>query len=469
MSKTNSMLCVLLLAAVFSFAQDQSSDKGGKVVLPEGLSLIPHAYAHMEAGEIEQGSLKNDDIATNNGNYGIDHVWTEDADLEGGFTAIYKDRLKMEFSLGAKLYFSYPVFLGHDQYTKYLRQDIYFDQAYAQYHLGDAAMPLFLAQVGYFKFKYNPEVVNLGEYMFRTGTYPIWFNMGFDTPWQRLLGFHVQDNFFKSLKIDLLLTSATVWPTMNWALAALANYDIAALHFINIGAGVDFEHLFDVYTDRYFGSGTGDPTQPKSGNYNAQYIQNGDTLWYTFKGTKVMGRITIDPKAFFHSKIFGENDLKLYAEADLIGVENYPDSGLPQGSPTLTLVAPSYNKWQEKMPIAIGFYFPTFKVLDALDGEIEWFGAKYYNDASNQFGKGSEPLPYSVQVQLTDPNAPVKSQIKWSVYAKKSFFDGHFAITGQIGRDHMTLPCAAYSYEYWNELLVTANDWWWILKTSWMF
>jgi hypothetical protein len=278
----------------------------------------------------------------------------------------------------------------------------------------------------------------------------------------------LQDNLFNSLKIDLLFASATVWPTMNWSLAALANYDIAALHFVNIGVGVDFAHLFDVYTDHSFGSFGGDPTMPISTSFNSQYIVNGDTSYYTFKGTKVMGRISIDPKAFIHCKYFGEDDLKLYAEADLIGVKSYPDSGIPQGG-GFDLVAPSYNKWQEKMPVSIGFNVPTFKVLDVLNGEIEWFGAKYYNDASNLFGKQSQPIPYSVSIWTSDPNAPRKSEIKWSVYAKKSLFGGHLALTGQVGRDHMRLPCAAYSYEYWNELLVTSNDWWWVLKTSWMF
>ena len=469
MSKTGSFLCVLLVMAAFSFVQAQNDSGGGRVVLPDGVQLIPHAYAHFEAGQIEQGNLKNDDIQTNGSQYGIDHVWTEDADLEFGFAAKYHERLKMEMGLGAKLYFSYPIFASHDKNTKYLRTDIYFDQAFAQYHFGSAESPWLLAQIGYFKFKYNPDVRNLGEYMFRTGTYPIYFDMGFDFPLARLLGVHLQSNLFNSLKLDALLASATVFPTMNWSLAVLADYDIAALHFINIGAGVDFADLLDVYTGHSFLSYGGDPTSFKSTSYNTQYIAaNGDTNYYTFQGTKIMGRISIDPKAFFHWKYFGENDLKLYAEADLIGLESYPDSGIQQGG-TYGLVAPSYNKWQEKMPIAIGFNVPTFKALDVLNVEMEWFRAKYYNDASNVFGKSSQPLPYSVSVYGVDPSAPQKSQIKWSVYAKKSFLNGHFAVIGQVGRDHLRLSSPAYDYEYWNELLVTANDWWWVLKTSWMF
>ena len=122
------------------------------------------------------------------------------------------------------------------------------------------------------------------------------------------------------------------------------------------------------------------------------------------------------------------------------------------------------------MPVTVGFNFPTFKLLDVLNGELEWFGAHYYNDASYVINKGpqnAEPLPYDVQ--FWNNGNGVKSFIKWSVYAKKTLAGGHFAITGQVGRDHLRLPCAAYDNELWNELEVEATDWGWNLKTSWMF
>jgi hypothetical protein len=180
-----------------------------------------------------------------------------------------------------------------------------------------------------------------------------------------------------------------------------------------------------------------------------------------------MGRISIDPKAFIKSKYLGENDLKLYAEACIIGAKNYPDSGILMGG-SYTLVAPSYNNLIEKTPIAIGFNFPTFKLLDVLNMEIEYFGSKYLNDAAQFINLGSQPQPSLIIFQNTTTGL-VESKYKWSVYAKKSFFDGHFAVAGQVGRDHMRLPCASYNDEMWNELLVEDKDWWWVLKTSWMF
>jgi hypothetical protein len=472
--RTSFHLCsAIAVLALFSLAQaqgDSGASNSGRIVLPDGLTLKPHAYAHLEAGQMVSGNLNYQEASYfNNSKYAIDHVWTEDADIEFGFTSTYRERLKMEVSLGAKQAFSYPNYFdnGHTN-TKYMNSYIYFDEAYGQYHFGQAESPWLMAQIGYFRFKYNPDVRNLGEYMFRTGTYPIYFDMSFDAPFQRLLGIHLQDNFFdNSLKLDWLLTSATTFPTMNWSFAALLDYDIAALHFVNFGAGVDFADLLDVYTDHAFPPDGGDPTQPKKGNF--QYVAaNGDTSWYSYQGTKIMARLSIDPKAFFKSRFLGSEDLKLYAEADLIGVQNYPDSGISPGIGK-ELVAPSYDNWKERIPIAIGFNVPTFRTLDVLNAEVEWFGAQYYNDATEVFVlQNNPPLPNVSGWGL--PDAPRKTDIKWSIYAKKSFFNGHFVVTGQVARDHLRLSNAAFDFaQLWNEMLVTSNDWWWVLKTSWMF
>jgi hypothetical protein len=462
----------LSLIALLGLSMTPAAEEG-RIELPEGVVLRPHVYGHFQSGQIEKGSLKYEDVATfgyGTGQFKIDHVWYEDAVIEFGFDALYRGQLKLAFTLGTKLYFSYPM-READKYTKNLRQDVFLGDLYAQYHIGTIDMPLFLGQVGYFRFKYNPEARNFGDYLFRTGTYPIWFDMGFDAPWQRLLGLHAQTNLFESLKLDLLLISSTVAPAMNWSLAGLVNYDVGGMHLVNIGAGFDLANLFSVFTDHSFPIFGGDITTPKSTQVNYRYLdENGDTAWYTFKGSKVMGRISIDPKVILPWKdMFGENDLKVYAEADIIGLKSYPDTGIDQANQP-RLIAPSYNKLFQKMPLTLGFNLPTFKFIDLLNGELEWFGARYYNDPSNLINYGSQPLPYGVWL-WNDPATPhpTKSFLKWSVYAKKTFLNGHFAITGQLARDHMRLPCAAYSNEMWNELLVEANDWSWTFKTSWMF
>jgi hypothetical protein len=449
--------------------------------LPEGLKVRTHAYGHFESGQIERGSLLNNvaDITLDKNDYKIDHVWTEDALIWAGFEATYHDNFKMFLELGTKLYFSYPQEGTTNRYTKNNRQDVFLEKAYSQYKIGNTDKPLLLWQVGYFDFKYNPYVRNLGEYMFRTGTYPIYFDMGFDNPQQHLLGLHLQSNVLESIKFDALFVSATSYPTMNWSLAFLGSYDVANMHIIDIGGGIDFAHLFDVYTRHAFLQRLGgDPTEPHLALNDAYVDANGDTAYYTFKGTKLMGRISFDPKPILNLGIFGKEDLKLYAEVDIIGLKSYPDSAVliggqaqadSSGKPIKKLAAPSYNKLLEKMPIVVGVNIPTFKALDILNFELEWFGAKYYNDASGVLNQGSAPLPYGVDNPDLTRKYPVKSHWKWSVYAKRSFFGGHFSLVGQVARDHMRLQTAAYDNELYNELLIEPQDWWWTFKTCWSF
>jgi hypothetical protein len=472
MLKRISFVFAIIGVAFFSIAQ---AEPGEGLEISDGLFVKMHGYGYLEAGQIGHGNLsyKAQQDIVNGGDNFINHLWTEDGYVSLGFDAVYKDNLEMVASLGTQLYFSYPqINVSGSRFTKNVRQDVAIDDAFTQFHFGDTSSSLFIAQIGYFKFKYNPDVRNLGEYMFRTGTYPVFFNMSFDFPQARLLGLHLQENLFESLKLDALLVSSTIAPTQDWSIAGLANYDVAKLHFINIGAGIDFANILNVYNNssfsRGFGiNGIGDPTTPRAGN--AFFIDNGDTNYYTFTGTKLMGRISLDPKVFLPWRtMLGEDDLKLYAEADIIGVKNYPDSAYASSSATTkSLVAPSYDKWWQRMPISVGFNLPTFKTMDVLNAEVEWFGAKYYNDASNVITYGSAPLPWDWQDKTNIHY--VKSEIKWSVYAKKSLFDGHFSIIGQVGRDHLRLPCALYDSESWAELLVTSSDWWWTLKTNWSF
>jgi hypothetical protein len=489
------LFCALISLVFFSYGYAET----GLVQLPEGLVLKPFAYGHFEFGQIPRGSLNS----LTNKSVGADsmiinHGWVEDQLATIGLDAVYKEHLEIKICLLTQLYFSYPfVDLANSRMTKNSTQAVAIDDAYAQIYYGNADAPFIRGQVGFFKYKYNPDARNLGEYLFRTGTYPIVFSMGFDFPQARLLGLRLETNGgginkrLDGLKLEGLLTSATLPPTMVWSAAAIAKYDILNRHFIDIGAGIDFSNVLNVYNNQtyptYIGyDKEGDPVTPRYGN--ARYISdiqiddlgNLDTVYgyYTFAGTKIMGRISIDPKFLLPKKFtifgktfaFGENDLKFYAEADIIGLKSYPDSGFANAdSRTLELVAPSYNNWKEKMPVALGINVPTFKVLDVLNIEMEYFGAEYYNDATALTSMGSNPLPYDWQGKMSDSPTYKKSKWKWSAYAKRTFFDGHFGVVIQVARDHLMLASASYDYQDQAETLVTSKDWWWAFKTSWMF
>ena len=329
---------IISLALVsLGFAESDSSK--GRIELPAGLLLKPYAYGHFEFGDIVSGSL-NGLTSTNVGSYDgkITGGWIEDQVATIGLAANYKNNLDMRVGLLTQLYFSYPVVNQNaSRMTKTSTQAVAIDDAYAQYHFGSAEVPSFAAQIGYFKYKYNPDVRNLGEYLFRTGTYPIYFTMGLDFPQARLLGLRLETNFgnfapvLKGLKLEGILASATLPPTMVWSGAAIANYDVCDAHFINIGAGIDYSALYNVYDAKTYPgafavNGNGDPVTPHK--ENAFYINaTGDTVFYSFAGTKIMGRASIDPKALCPMNFLGKEDLKLYVEADVIGTKAYSDSG----------------------------------------------------------------------------------------------------------------------------------------------
>jgi hypothetical protein len=481
MAKKHALLSAIFSLAFFSYGVAQTDSTPKTANLPGGLIFSPYAYGHIEFGSIMKGSL-NGFTSTNVGSTDgqIHNGWVEDQIAVVGIKANYNKRLSMRLGLLTQLYFSYPV-VNKDasRMTKTSTQAVGIDDAYAQYHWGDSAAPSFLWQAGFFKYKYNPDARNLGEYLFRTGTYPIYFTMAFDFPQARLFGFRfatAMDGYcpaLRGLTIESILASATLPPTMVWSGALIASYTTPH-KLLSLGAGIDYSSLYNVYNENTYpgafgNNGRGDPVTPLKGN--AYFVNDaGDSVFYTFAGTKIMGRLSIDPKVLFPTRSLGENDCKFYIEGDIIGVKAYSDSGYESlNADEQTLVAPSYNKWWEKMPIAVGFNLPTWKKLDLLNIEAEYFGAKYFNDVSDLTFNSSKPVPHDWTNKTKDSPQYSKSKIKWSVYAKKTFCDGHLGVVGQVANDHLTLSSASYDFQDAAEVLVTSKDLWWALKLSWMF
>ena len=67
----------------------------------------------------------------------------------------------------------------------------YLSRADLTYNFGSSDDPDLSITLGYFPFKYNPDARNLGEYMFRSGTYPQYLITDFDFPMAKLFGMHV--------------------------------------------------------------------------------------------------------------------------------------------------------------------------------------------------------------------------------------------------------------------------------------
>jgi hypothetical protein len=264
--------------------------------------------------------------------------------------------------------------------------------------------------------KYNSQARNLGEYLFRSGCYPTFVLNDFNFCLYRLVGFRASGTLFETLRQDLFLTSeAKMYPTQDFSLSYLAEY--APLRALTVGAGFSLHHMLSVDDSRTTPHSTAPP------NIAGINAATGDTSWYTFSGIKLMGRFCFDPKAFFRSSLFGKEDLKIYSEAALLGVKNYP--------PSLLDSAKRYDDRMARLPIMAGFNIPAFKVLDYLALEVEYWDNKYPNGYYNQVVE-NVPLPYTE----SDIDSSMAAKWKWSLFARKSLGNG-FAFIGQVARDHL--------------------------------
>ena len=416
----------------------------------ENVELFLNGSGFFRFGQIVRG--------TGLGTATEEYLWTENANAGLSVVALFDKKLKLVLGVDVDLKFTWP-WIRQVYHTRESDMSVNLGETYGLYTLEGKSAVLELC-AGYFGYKYNPDVRNLGEYLFRSGTYPALIVTDFDDPQAKLLGFRVGNKLFdKSFSHDLLLSSETVfYPTMDWSLSYLFNYNLLNLGFLNIGAGISWAHLFSVYYD----AGGGNATSPK---YGTLYYINGsdstqrDSAYYTFKGSKLMTRFSIDPLSLIrdNNTYFGENDLKIYAELLVIGLKSYPDS-TAAGSKT-----PSYSDWKDKAPVTFGINIPTFGLLDVMNLEFEYFGSKYYNDFRQIYEDGRPLAPPYIEGLLNE------SKWKWSLYLKKSFFKGHCAITTQFARDHMRMFSVSREYANNREMLIENGNWWWISKLSFSF
>jgi hypothetical protein len=380
----------------------------------------------------------------------------------------------------------------------------------------------FFGEFGYFPVKYNPQARNLGEYLFRSGTYYPVINSGFElADKEKLIGLHgaLTRNISEvsKLKADVFFsTDMRDYPVHDFSLSYILNANLRGLLDISVGAmhahllSLDKRKVTPYYDDTLFPKVTGnrifDAIYPN-------YPDTGDTVIYTFKGTKVIGRLTFDPKVLFGGERLGKEDLKIYCEMAILGVKNYPLW---------------YENITERMPIMCGINLPTNQFAsycvipaiaafaledeskrklisgakiggigvvagvgswlldhflqcntkaDFISFEVEHNPSPYVNTYEYAW-KSRSPLPYTPgrpyknwDVKEIDTLAPITNDDwKWSLYASRKF--GHFRISGQIASDHMIrIPymVGPPTNSRYTEITPRSWDWYWMLRVMYMF
>ncbi|MBN2035100.1 MAG: hypothetical protein JW768_00025 [Chitinispirillaceae bacterium] len=401
-------------------------------------------YSSYSFGQVVQGNDNQPTAMTN-----VDHYWSHEVYTGLGFKAVLNENFTINASVEGKMWQPYPA--NETRWFKLRNYSLWLDQGNATYAFGDVEQPWLSMTMGYFKYKYNPEARNLGEQMFRSLAYPGIIINYFDFPANRLLGYKAHFSLLEdNLKIDAMLISESDWyPFGDFSPALVGSYKV--LGFVEIGGGVELARLLSTNSKK--------TTPEKPGNMVVTGIDTTTNMvvfdsssYYTFKAVKLMGRVTLDPKALVEVPFLGSNDGKIYGEINVLGVENQLFY---------------YEDISQRMPISFGVYVPTFKILDVLAFEAEYYTSPFQTGYKELVETASLPLPEDANRAADwfndDKGASYKyDDWKWSVYAKKTLIPG-FTITGQIARDHMRTTYADGLLNY-TEATARPGQWYWIMK-----
>lgn len=421
-----------------------------------------HGYGSYEFGQMVRGHGAND--------MEFRRVWRPKLYVNIKVDMSIKKRFHMIVGPEVKMYGQFPVNeTDPGRFDMKAKYDTYFHECSFRADIGNLEKPFLSVSLGLFRYKYNPHVRSLGEYMFRTGTYPNYAHNEFDQDSVRLLGALVHANLFDSLwQQDLIFNSHTqFYPRDDYNLSYITSVNF--LKGLTIGGGINFDRLVSVDnslttpespTNMYFkGANTFDSITPFGDTISI--TQYNDTGYYSFKGIKLMGRIAIDPKKFFPNvSFFGSEDLILYGEAIILGVEDIINDDIDT-----SILKHPYENRGDRTHFMIGFNIPTFKLLDVFSFEIQQWNSPFANEYYN-VRRTFVPQPYNVNGW--DPRPNVKT--KWSIYLKKSFLD-HFAIIAAFARDN-SFDLDETDYEPnvdFEETYRYYNDWYWRVKLIGIF
>jgi hypothetical protein len=357
-------------------------------------------------------------------------------------------------------YNSVPFSVNPDIQEGYPKQniDLYFPNAAGIVSFGPKDDPNLTFTAGRFEYKYDLQAQNLGEYLFRTGTYPGYVITNFDLPVARIAGLKVSWKPLSWFRQDILLTTMRdLRPFYDPSLAYIAS--VSAGKIVTGGVGISLENFASAESEK----------NSVLKNYSQNGFLNGpgDTAYYTFKGTKLLGWFMLDPKQLIGTpEFFGDQDLRLYAEAVVLGLKNFPASNKIDAN---NLSNPyGYDTLSQRIPVMMGINVPAFKLLDVLAAEFEWYGCPYQNNYNSVMAGGGYPVPSNQSTPGFSNHDNVVDNWKWSLYARRAVFNNLFII-GQVARDHLRTEMQLKKYTDLGDALVRPNHWYWMMKLKFLF
>jgi hypothetical protein len=305
-----------------------------------------------------------------------------------------------------------------------------------------------LIESGMMEYTFNPDVKNLGNYMYRSTAYPLNLRTKLDYIYSNLMGIRAQAGFINNqVKVGMIMNSIIdAPPFFDMNLGFYASYTNGN-KLIDAAFGLVFERVIaidDSITDcKKLKNRLGDSTA-------------------TMRGTKIIGRATFDIKQLLgNNSIFGPNDAKIYAEGAILGLKD-PDFYNYQANPI-------YPKTSllNRIPLMLGINIPTFKILDHLSVELEYCNYPYPFDWWGSLNSPSPKPDFPSGSTLKDTTWRDiylhKDNLKWTFYLKKSI--SNFDIIAMAANDHILYETyQAESHTFTEHSLRGEKNWHWYIK-----
>lgn len=417
-------------------------------------------FVNYEVGQIEQGhSFINGEIDREFINHAS--VWMlQEARLH--------ENAAVNFGVGAAYFFVFPRNLGPNPYVHSKRSAVGLTEAHGVFDMGGLSREEYWlrAKVGIFGYKYNSDAKNLGEYMFRTWTYPNIINTGgldfINSAGAQLSGVSLGTRQ-GGVSNDLMLTIETDRPPVfGLSLTDIVSYDIGGI--VNVGAGFMLNNFYNPDPRQV------SPRNPDNSYYTlsdgrkmavSQYdelIQSGDSVtaaaavvdtgYYTFEGIKLMARASVSLGRLLNTPLIKAHELKFYGEAILLGTKDYPSY---------------YEDIKDRMVYMAGVNLPAFGLLDLLSVEMEYSSNTFKSSTVGALENGSA-TPFVAAGEWFGREPLRGDDVKWTVYVRRDIVPG-LAVYGQVARDHIRM-LDVFSTPDKTEFLPERDHWYWALKLA---
>jgi len=423
-------------------------------------------------------------------------------------SGVHNDHLEVRATLGGLFWYAFPELSSS---SRVVRFGPGVGQVQGIYSFGDDPInnPTSKLQFGLFPLKYNKDAANLGEYLYRSGTYPGYVSTG---GWSYLnsasflmqgvrytlptFGGKVVHEFTLHMERDVaqplhdftpgyMITAkpvkavevggGLVWSNAltfnskrlapkeaNNAYSKSTGMPVMGLSDFNISACSTPGQEQNCFSDTAYGEPDTVTARATLAAWDACQTSGdcSDIDYYSFRGFKAMARASLDIGVLMDHPMVKVGDFKVYSELALLGVEDQPFY---------------YENKLERMPIMFGLNVPTFGLLDRLAFEAEYLKNRFPNTFAFPFDNlGAIPIPlvdlsdspYNYTDNAVDANGSTfeEDDWKWSVYATRTLTPG-VALTAQVASDHLR-PFSNVANPPSIPFTRKPSDWYYVMRVS---